>query len=457
MAKRARTRARVEAAVETVLGPLEPSPATEGGTTGRFIVVFTDEAIGDTKALVSAMQSTANAKDVALASEFAEGAVGAAEVADADAVIFENLGIAVVTADPTTQQSMAEAAADDTSNILAVEPEGFMFALGLSKEYLRGFKDAAQRMYEASEGEVPPETTAPATAEFMEAEAVAAFTWGINAVRANTSRFSGQGVKVAILDTGLDLTHPDFAGRLITHRSFIAGQSVQDGNGHGTHCTGTSCGPLAPGSGTRYGIAHQAQIFIGKVLSNQGSGPDTSILSGISWAVTNGCQVISMSLGSPRPPSVAYEQAGQRALNAGCLIVAAAGNDSRRRSGIIRNVSNPANCGSIMAVAAVDRFVKVADFSNRGSANVGGKVDISGPGVAIYSTTPVSAVGGHKPRYDFFDGTSMATPHVAGCAALWCQATGSKGANLYQKLVGNARATDIPSIDGGTGLVQAPQ
>jgi subtilisin family serine protease len=109
-------------------------------------------------------------------------------------------------------------------------------------------------------------------------------------------------VKVAVLDTGLDLGHPDFAGRQITAQSFVQGEQVQDGHGHGTHCIGTACGPRTPGRLPRYGIAYQAQIFAGKVLSNAGSGGDGGILAGIDWAIRNGCAVVSMSLGSPVEP-----------------------------------------------------------------------------------------------------------------------------------------------------------
>jgi len=464
MAKRRNARPQNASENVSLPEPFEmPPPSPAVNPTGKFIVTFVEEAVGDARAMNAALRDQTGAKSIAAAADFS--ANESAMDADADAVVFANLGIAVVEADPRGQQKMAAAAANESSNVLAVEPEGMMFAIGLSKEYLRGFRDAANKLYDQCDGEAPPAVDEALAKELMETEAAAALTWGINAVRANTSRFSGQGVKVAILDTGLDLNHPDFLQRSVTHKSFIQGQTTQDQYGHGTHCTGTACGPLSPSNGTRYGIAHQALIFIGKVLSNQGSGPDTSILEGISWAVTNGCQVISMSLGSPRAPMVAYQQAGQRALNAGCLIIAAAGNESNRSQGIFNTVGCPANSGTIMAVAAVDRFLQVANFSNRSSSVAGGKVDISGPGVAVLSSTPNNPAAVPVPpdfhqikdKYDFMNGTSMATPHVAGCAALWCQATGAKGAALYQKLVANARATSIPAIDGGTGLVQAPQ
>ncbi len=99
-----------------------------------------------------------------------------------------------------------------------------------------------------------------------------------------------------MLDTGFDVGHPDFAGRRVVTQSFVPGEQAQDGHGHGTHCIGTDCGPRQPGQLPRYGIAYEAEIYAGKVLSNAGSGTDAGILAGIQWAIANGCQVISMSL-----------------------------------------------------------------------------------------------------------------------------------------------------------------
>jgi subtilisin family serine protease len=96
-----------------------------------------------------------------------------------------------------------------------------------------------------------------------------------------TSAYSGQGVRVAVLDTGMDLEHPDFVGRNPVTRSFVADESVQDGHGHGTHCIGTSCRPRVPAQLPRFGIAYDAQIHARKVLSNRGSDTDSQILGGI--------------------------------------------------------------------------------------------------------------------------------------------------------------------------------
>lgn len=282
----------------------------------------------------------------------------------------------------------------------------------------------------------------------------------------STSRFGGQGIRVAVLDTGLDLQHPDFRGRAIVSQSFT-GVPVQDIHGHGTHCIGTACGPQRPATGVRrYGVAFGAQIFAGKVFNNQPrpGAPTGSVIAGIEWAVTNGCRVASLSLGAPIDQKIMqYEVPMQRALNAGTLVVAAAGNNANRpglpgfdpsRPPTNGFVEPPANADAGMAVAAIDSRARIASFSARSSlaTGVGGIVNIAAPGVAVFSSLPV-ARGGHGP----LSGTSMATPHVAGIAALWSQATGLSGMALWNKLAQTVRPLSLSSADVGAGLVQAPQ
>ena len=269
-------------------------------------------------------------------------------------------------------------------------------------------------------------------------------TWGLNACKVPPSHFDGNGIKVAVLDTGFDVGHPEFAGRPMVTNTFV-GQPVQDLHGHGTHTAGTACGPQSPpGPLQRYGIGFRAQMFIGKVLTNSGTGTQAQILAGMNWAIANRCAVISMSLGAPIPPQPAYTAAGTAALNAGCLIVAASGNASNRPAHIAPALA-PANSPSIVSVAAVDSSLRVATFS------CGGKVDIAGPGVSLFSSWP-------RPTWhNTISGTSMATPHVAGCAALWAQTSaGLRGAALRAKLTGTARHLPFPASDVGSGLVQAP-
>jgi subtilisin family serine protease len=289
-------------------------------------------------------------------------------------------------------------------------------------------------------------------------------TWGLQALNVVDSPFSGRGVRVAVLDTGIDLDvqddgsfrfHPDFEGRTITLASFVEGVSLaKDGNGHGTHCIGTACGPRQPAVPPGYGIAFEAHIFAGKVLNDEGRGADGWILDGIEWAINRGCRVISMSLGAPRelddPFIQDYEDVAQRALKAGTVIIAAAGNDSRRPF-FIEPVSGPADCPSIIAVAALDPQFRVAPFSNAGLNTNGGEINVAAPGVAVFS----SFLGGGHER---LNGTSMATPHVAGVAALLAEANPTAtGPELSELLVNSVRTLALAQQDVGGGLIQAPQ
>jgi subtilisin family serine protease len=315
-----------------------------------------------------------------------------------------------------------------------------------SREYKEGYRAALRDLQE--NGGVAPTA-------FDESS----FTWGLQVTKAATSRFSGRGMRVAVLDTGLDLGHPDFTGRNVFSRSFIPNQTVQDEAGHGTHCIGTACGPRSPfrvpGRPPSYGCASNCDIFAGKVLSNQGSGATAGIIAGMQWAMANGCQVISMSLGrtirlDEKGFNPAYEQVAQVGLQRGTLTIAAAGNDSVRPTRI-HPVGEPANSPSILAVGALDEPLLPASFSCGGLFLPHGAVNIVGPGVNIHSSFPRPIL------YRRLPGTSMATPHVAGIAALWAEANGLfRGVALGRQLLHSARRLPLPPRDIGAGLVQAP-
>jgi len=279
-------------------------------------------------------------------------------------------------------------------------------------------------------------------------------TWGLQATRVTASRFTGRGVRVAILDSGLDVDHPDFAGRAIVSASFVSDSSVHDTNGHGTYCAGVACGPVVAHQGPRYGVASAADLYVGKIVDHHGSGADGDILTGIDWAVRNDCAVISLSVGATvmrgEPYSTIFEQVAERALAAGTLIVGATGNTSLRPD-CIAPVDHPANCPSILAVSAVDCYGRIAPFSCGGVHHEGSQVDIAGPGVAVRSSWPRPAL------YRAHSGTSMASPHVAGIAALMLEANPSlRGRQLRDQLRRSARPLGLPARDVGAGLVQAP-
>jgi subtilisin len=455
-------------AVSSSFGVPADSPQAE--ETGRYIITFRPET---TTEAMKSLSETAGLR-VANANDYSDAAVSFDALGGADALVLPAVGVAIVAADPSQVERLGvESTAD--SAILAIEPERFVYAitspalsiqedddshgetgLGLSAaaaNYLRGYRDALDHLTQSllGKGGGTPELMNLQPAAFVETM----FTWGLQATRVNISPRSGKGVRVGVLDTGVDLNHPDFAQRPKVGTSFVPNQTVQDGHGHGTHCIGTACGPKAPPVNPRYGIAYEALIYAGKVLSNEGSGTDGWILAGINWAITNKCAVISMSLGRGANPGdpfpVAYETAARAGLARGCLIVAAAGNESNRNGGIIKPVGHPASCPSIMAVGAVDSNFRIGNFSNRSINANGGNVDIVGPGVAIRSTWPMPQ------RYNTISGTSMATPHVAGIAALYAQSSSSlRGTALWNKLTQTARnLSTIPAVDDGAGLVQA--
>ena len=412
--------------------------------TGRFLATFKEGAAA------AGAQSFAAAQGmrVADARDFENQAVVMESVADADAVVFPEIGVALIGGDAARERGMSavtEIAAD--SAIASVDPEYFVFADGVTDEYfrtldagspnpgeyLRGFLRAAETIAKDLGGAAPT----PASQSEEQALVLGA-TWGLIACRVPPSSRNGSGIKVAVLDTGFDLGHPDFAGRPVVSATFV-GQPVQDLHSHGTHCIGTSCGPQSPsGSTPRYGIAYRASIYAGKVLSNTGGSVGASVLAGMNWAIANKCEVISMSLGSQAPVQPYYTAAGQAALNNGLLMVAAAGN-------LAQPTGAPANSPTIMSVAALDTNLTVAGFSDFG------KIEISGPGVTIFSSVP------RPTRYGYKSGTSMATPHVAGCAALWAETSATlRGMALWNKLRAAAKSLPYPSSRVGSGLVQAP-
>jgi subtilisin family serine protease len=399
-------------------GPDAPAE-TADGTTGRYLILLEQDWGTAHRELrrVAGIQAVDSA-EAGLTDPLWE----------ADALVMREVGVALVSADPEQVGALA-AAADEPGPIALIEPERVVRAI------------------ETVEGSEPVETTtAAAVSEDV-------YTWGLQAVGAPNSTATGKGIRVGVLDTGFDLAHPDAKGRTIMSKSFVQGQEVQDGHGHGTHCIGTACGPRTPESGPGYGIAYESEIFAGKVLSNEGSGADGGILAGISWALTSGCRVLSMSLGSAVgagvPYSRTFERVAVRARAQGMLIVAAAGNESKRSLGVVSPVGHPANCPTILAVGAVDVGSQIGDFSC-GTVDVTGAVDLVGPGVDVLSSWPMPR------RTRRIGGTSMATPHVAGVAALHSQATGAKGFELWARLVQSARRLPLASTDVGAGLVQAP-
>jgi len=412
--------------------------------TGRYLVTFKEGATEEGLQTLGAQGMR-----VADARDFKDQAATLEDVGDAEAVVFPEIGVALLGAAPAQARGLdtfAEISAD--SAIQSIDPEYFAFAEGTPgeyfrslgeesesnpREYLRGFMRAAETISkDLGFGGGPAEPDSEADAQAL------GFTWGLIACRVPLSSRSGAGIKLAVLDTGLDLGHPDFAGRPIVSNTFV-GQPVQDLHGHGTHVTGTAAGPKAPAGVTpRYGIAFRSLIHVGKVLTNSGTGSMGGILAGMNWAIANRCVVINMSLGGAGGPHPAYTAAGQAALNNGCLIIAAAGNNNGAPT------IAPANSPTIMSVASLDRTLVPSSFSCRG------KIEIAGPGRDIFSTWP------RPVKYKTISGTSMACPHVVGCGALWAETSGAlRSLALRNRLLATARPLPFPATQVGRGLVQA--
>lgn len=268
--------------------------------------------------------------------------------------------------------------------------------------------------------------------------------------------YRGEGVRVAVLDTGIDATHPDLAGQIDEATDFTDSPSgTTDLFGHGTHVAATIAGTGAGAGGARQGVAPEADLVIGKVLGDDGHGYDSWIIAGMEWAAERAA-IVNMSLGGGASDgtdvlSIALQSISQQT---GALFVVAAGND-----GADEAVSTPGVAPAALSVAAVDRDESLADFSSRGprTGNGGLKPEISAPGVAIVAARATGTTMGSPvdALYTASSGTSMATPHVAGAAALLAQQHPDWGGErLKDALVSTAHPNpDLGVYEQGAGRV----
>ena len=261
--------------------------------------------------------------------------------------------------------------------------------------------------------------------------------WGIARVHApdawGTSQ--GAGVKVAVVDTGIDCKHPDLAANCAGgYNAFDSKKEPIDDNNHGTHVAGTIAA-VKDGKGV-VGVAPQARLYAVKVLDAEGGGRLTTIIKGLVWCGRNGMQVANMSLGTPSP-SFFMHLGIMYAKSKGVAIVAAAGNDKGA-------VNYPAAYKETIAVSAMDSNDAIAGFSSRGK-----QVEFIAPGVGVKSTVP----GG---GYDRYSGTSMATPHVAGLAVL-AVSQGARGVDGVRGMLKAAAKplTGLKPEEQGAGVVDA--
>ncbi|MBT2227919.1 S8 family serine peptidase [Nonomuraea sp. NEAU-A123] len=265
--------------------------------------------------------------------------------------------------------------------------------------------------------------------------------------------YTGAGAKVAVLDTGIDATHPDLAGKVSAREDFTETPDERDVVGHGTHVASTIAGSGAASGGRYRGVAPDATLLDGKVCESLYCS-DSAILAGMQWAAEQGAQVVNMSLGRPdTPESDPLEQAVETLTEKyGTLFVVAAGNNGQDRG-----IDSPAATDAALAVGAVSKSDEPAPFSAKGPrvGDGGLKPDITAPGVDITAARGKDSPG--TGSYVSKSGTSMATPHVAGTAALLVgRHPDWKAATLKAALMGSAKPDPkIGIFTQGAGRVDA--
>ncbi|CAM5417379.1 S8 family serine peptidase [Streptomyces pilosus] len=281
----------------------------------------------------------------------------------------------------------------------------------------------------------------------------------IGAPSAWAAGYDGKGVRIAVLDTGVDATHPDLKGQVAAARNFTSAPTAGDKVGHGTHVAAIAAGTGAHSKGRYKGVAPAAKVLNGKVLDDSGYGDDSGILAGMEWAAAQGADVVNLSLGGMDTAEVDPLEAAVNKLSAekGILFAIAAGNEGPQ------SVGSPGSADAALTVGAVDGKDKLADFSSTGPRVGDGaiKPDVTAPGVDI---TAASAKGndiagevGEKPAgYMTISGTSMATPHVAGAAALLKQQHPTwTSAELKGALTASTKGGAYTPFEQGSGRIQA--
>lgn len=444
---------------------MQPSLAT-----GRRLLVVNSNDKDALDTMLKRLSDKAGVRKSASGLEIASAAGGSKDMDEVESIVIEDFGIVILDADP--DQTAAAVAASNSDSLYITEQEMYCYtanfdrevaAIGaLHRQYLQGYRAAVIDLTDRLLGEQPPnlspsisQAVSPDFAFGASVPSLASGnTWGLDAIGIDNTSLDGAGVRVAVLDTGIDLTHPDFNGRVAGQISYVRGQAVQDGHGHGTHCAGTACGPRQTAGGVRYGVAGGAELYIAKVLGNDGRGREGDVALGMQWARRQGCRVISVSIQSAVRPGqgylASYEQAGRSILDSNGLCIAAAGNHSNRLARQYVPVAGPANCPSIVSVGGIDRNGAMYNRSNRAINGNGGHVDFVAPGVGVYSSDVIG-------RYNQRTGTSQATPHVAGIAALMLQTNPDlSGLQLYTALRLASRPLSRNVEDNGHGLVQVP-
>jgi len=277
----------------------------------------------------------------------------------------------------------------------------------------------------------------------------------IGAPAAWAAGYTGAGVRVAVIDTGVDETHPDLADRQVAEANFAGTPDNEDHFGHGTHVASIVAGTGAKSGGKYRGVADGASILDAKVLDDNGSGQDSWIIAGMEWAVEQGADIANLSLGATDTPELdPLEEAVNKLSESGTLFVIAAGNSYRDGT-----IGSPGSADAALTVGAVDDDDNLADFSSRGPRVGDGaiKPDVTAPGVDIVAALHSDGTIGEpvEPGYTSLSGTSMATPHVSGAAALLLQQHPDyTGQRLKELLSGSAKPhADLTAFQQGAGRI----
>lgn len=281
----------------------------------------------------------------------------------------------------------------------------------------------------------------------------------IGAPEAWEAGFTGEGVTVAVLDTGIDATHPDLDEVVVGERDFSGKGNVVDGDGHGTHVASILAGSGEASDGVNKGVAPDADLLVGKVLDDNGDGSLSGVIEGMEWAAAEGADVVNLSLGSlffdvPSPDAVAVDELTEQY---GTLFVVSAGNFGELGQG---SVGSPGIAAKALTVGAVDDADEVTVYSSRGGADEGLlKPDVVAPGDGIVAARAAGTTGGDvvDDLHVALSGTSMAAPHVAGAAAVLKQARPDLDATtLKSALMGSAVSTGADVWTEGAGRITVP-
>ncbi|MEU0834391.1 S8 family serine peptidase [Streptomyces sp. NPDC005969] len=283
----------------------------------------------------------------------------------------------------------------------------------------------------------------------------------IGAPSAWKAGYDGTGTKVAVLDTGVDPNHPDLVGRVKTMKNFTDDPDAVDHHGHGTHVASTVAGSGAASGGKYKGVAPGADLYIGKVLNKAGVGLESGVIASMEWAVAEGADVVNMSLGSDAPSDGTdplSQAVNQLTESSGTLFVIAAGNEGSDKS----TVGSPGAADAALTVGAVSKSELLAGFSSRGprKGDFAVKPEITAPGVGIVAARAAGTSMGlpADANYTSASGTSMATPHMAGAAAILAQRHPDWTADrLKQVLVSTAKQGAYTAYQQGGGRVDVPK